>query len=63
MIRARAGEGRSRAKALGQHMSRPQKLPPQQQEEARRRQEQGATLREPAKSYNVGVATISRLAT
>ena len=41
-------------------MGRPPKLTPQQQKEARRRAE-GATLKELAKSYNVGRATISRL--
>jgi len=35
---------------------------PQQQAEARQRRAEGATLKELAKSYNVGVATISRLA-
>ncbi len=50
LIRTRMAEGRS-----------PPKLTPQQQEEARRRRAEGATLKELAKSYNVGVATISRL--
>ena len=63
LIRTRTAEGRSRAKARGQHMGRPPKLTPQQQKEARRRRAQGATLKELAKSYNVGRATISRLAT
>ncbi len=57
----RTAEGRSRAKARGQHMGRPPKLTPQQQKEARRRRHEGATLKELAKSYNVGRATISRL--
>jgi DNA invertase Pin-like site-specific DNA recombinase len=61
LIRTRTAEGRSRAKARGQHMGRPPKLTPQQQKEARRRRAQGATLKELAKSYNVGLATISRL--
>ena len=62
LIRTRTAEGRSRAKARGQHMGRPPKLTPQQQQkEARRRRAQGATLKELAKSYNVGRATISRL--
>ncbi len=61
LIRTRTAEGRSRAKARGQHMGRPPKLTPQQQKEARRRRAEGATLKELAKSYNVGVATISRL--
>ena len=62
LIRTRTAEGRSRAKARGQHMGRPPKLTPQQQKEARRRRAKGATLAELAKSYNVGRATISRLA-
>ncbi len=57
LIRARTAEGRNRAKARGQHMGRP----PKQQKEARRRRAEGATLKELAKSYNVGSATISRL--
>ena len=63
LIRTRTAEGRERAKARGQHMGRPPKLTPQQQREARRRRAEGATLKELAKSYNVGRATISRLAT
>jgi Resolvase, N terminal domain/Helix-turn-helix domain of resolvase len=62
LIRTRTAEGRSRAKARGQHMGRTPKLTPQQQKEARRRRAEGATLKELAKSYNVGRATISRLA-
>jgi len=61
LIRTRTSEGRSRAEARGQHMGRPPKLNPTQQAEARRRRAEGATLTELAKSYNVGVATISRL--
>ena len=61
LIRTRTAEGRSRAKARGQHMGRPPKLTPQQQTGARRRWAEGATLKELAKSYNVGRATISRL--
>ncbi len=62
LIRTRTAEGRSRAKGRGQHMGRPPKLTPQQQAEARQRRAEGATLKELAQSYNVGVATISRLA-
>ena len=62
LIRTRTAEGRSRAKARGQHIGRPPKLTPQQQKEARRRRAQGTTLAELAKSNNVGRATISRLA-
>lgn len=61
LIRIRTAEGRSRAKANGQHMGRKPKLTPQQQAEARQRRAEGATLRELADSYNVGVATIARL--
>ena len=62
LIRTRTAEGRSRAKARGKHMGRPPALTPQQQDEARQRRAEGATLKELAASYNVGVATISRLA-
>lgn len=62
LIRTRTAEGRSRAKARGQHMGRKPKLTAQQQTEARQRRAEGATLRELADSYNVGVATIARLA-
>ena len=61
LIRTRTAEGRERAKARGQHLGRPPKLTAQQQEEARRRRAGGATLKELAKSYNVGRTTISRL--
>jgi DNA invertase Pin-like site-specific DNA recombinase len=61
LIRTRTAEGRARAKARGQPMGRPPKLTQQQQKEARCRRAEGATLKELAKSYNVGVATISRL--
>ena len=61
LIRTRTAEGRSRAKERGQHMGRPRALTPQQQAEARRRRAEGATLKELARSYNVGIATISRL--
>jgi DNA invertase Pin-like site-specific DNA recombinase len=61
LIRTRAAEGPSRAKARGQRMGRPSKLTHVQKVEARRRAE-GATLKELAESYGVGLATISRLA-
>jgi DNA invertase Pin-like site-specific DNA recombinase len=63
LIRTRTAEGRSRAKAQGQHMGRPPKLTPQQQKEARQKRAEGATLKELAQTYNVGRATISRLTT
>ena len=62
LIRTRTAEGRSRAKARGQHMGRPPSLTQTQKAEARQRRAEGATLKELARSYNVGVATISRLA-
>jgi DNA invertase Pin-like site-specific DNA recombinase len=61
LIRTRTAEGRCRAKARGQHMGRPPALTPQQAREARQRRANGATLKELADSYNVGLATISRL--
>jgi transposase len=42
-------------------MGRPPKLTSQQQAEARKRRADGTTLKELAKSYNVGIATIARL--
>lgn len=61
LIRTRTAEGRSRAKARGQHMGRPPKLTEVQKVEARQRRAEGATLKELALSYNVARATISRL--
>jgi DNA invertase Pin-like site-specific DNA recombinase len=62
LIRARTGEGRARAKARGQSLGRKPKLTPHQKREAiRRRDEQGETVREIARSYNVSASTISRL--
>src|SRR5271167_3159332 len=61
LIRTRTAEGRSRAKKRGQHMGRPPKLTDAQKAEARRRRAEGATLKELAESYDVGLATISRL--
>jgi len=61
LIRTRTAEGRSRAKERGQHMGRPPKLSAAQRAEACDRRDQGATLSELARSYNVSPATISRL--
>src|ERR1700736_1745982 len=61
LIRTRTAEGRSRAQKRGQHMGRPPKLTPAQKAEARRRSEEGATLAELARSYDVSASTISRL--
>jgi DNA invertase Pin-like site-specific DNA recombinase len=54
LIRTRAAQCRSRPKARGQHMRRPPSLSPPQQSEARKRCVKGATLKELARSYNVG---------
>jgi DNA invertase Pin-like site-specific DNA recombinase len=61
LIRARTGEGRARAEARGQRMGRPPKLTPHQQKEAIKRREQGETLADIGRSYNVSPATIWRL--
>src|SRR5271166_320357 len=63
LIRTRTAEGRSRAKAQGKAMGRPPSLTPAPQKEARRRRAEGATLKELAKSYNVGISTIRRATT
>jgi DNA invertase Pin-like site-specific DNA recombinase len=61
LICTRTAEGRARAKARGAHMGRPSALTPAQQAEARQRRAEGATLKELAQSYNVGITTIARL--
>jgi DNA invertase Pin-like site-specific DNA recombinase len=62
LICTRTAEGRSGAKARGQHTGQPSTLTPQRQEEATQRCAEGATPKELAKSHNVGIETISRLA-
>ena len=61
LIRARTGEGRARAVARGQRMGRPFKLTDHQKRDAIKRRNQGETLAEIGRSYNVSPATISRL--
>lgn len=62
LIRARTGEGRERAKALGVKMGRKLKLTPHQIREAiTRRDREGETVREIARTFNVSHSTISRL--
>jgi DNA invertase Pin-like site-specific DNA recombinase len=61
LIRTRTAEGRSRAKARGQHMGRPCKLTFSQMAEAGDRLSGGEPQADIARSYNVSVATISRL--
>jgi DNA invertase Pin-like site-specific DNA recombinase len=59
LIRARTGKGRARAVARGQRMGRPFKLTDHQKREAIKRRNQGETLADIARSYNVSPATIS----
>jgi DNA invertase Pin-like site-specific DNA recombinase len=54
LIRTRTAEGRSRAKAQGKHMGRPQ------QKEATNRRAQGATLQELAERYDRSISTMRR---
>jgi DNA invertase Pin-like site-specific DNA recombinase len=63
LIPARTGEGRERAKARGVKMDRKLKLTPHQIREAIGRRDNGETVRDIARSYNVSHSTISRLAT
>ena len=58
LIRTRTGEGRARAVARGQRMGRPPKLTPHQRREAIKRRENGETLAEIGRSYDVSGATI-----
>jgi DNA invertase Pin-like site-specific DNA recombinase len=61
LIKARTGEGRTRAKARGVRFGRPPVLTPHQRQEAIQRLTEGATQADVARSYNVSQATISRL--
>ncbi len=61
LIRARTGEGRSRAKARGVRLGRRPKLTRHQRREALERRAKGEPLTEIARSYNVSHSTISRL--
>ena len=61
LIRSRTSEGRERAKARGVRMGRPPKLTTHQKREAKTRIEQGDTLEDIARSFNVHHSTISRL--
>ena len=63
LIRARTGEGRSRAKARGVHMGRPPKLTPHQKREALKALADGtATQADLARRFNLSSSTISRMA-
>jgi DNA invertase Pin-like site-specific DNA recombinase len=61
LIRARTGEGRSRAKARGVRFGRPPKLTPHQRREALQRLANGATQSDVARTYAVSHVTIGRL--
>jgi DNA invertase Pin-like site-specific DNA recombinase len=61
LIRARTGEGRAQAKALGVKMGRKPKMTSHQMKEALRRREAGEPMRDIAKDLNVSHSTISRL--
>jgi DNA invertase Pin-like site-specific DNA recombinase len=62
LIRARTNEGRARAVERGQKMGRRFKLTDHQKGEAIKRRNEGETLADIARTYNVSPATISRLA-
>ena len=62
LIRARTGEGRTRAKERGVKFGRPAKLTAHQRREAMQRLADGAVQADLARSYGVSQATISRLA-
>jgi DNA invertase Pin-like site-specific DNA recombinase len=59
LIRARTGEGRSRAKARGVKFGRPRKLTPHQRREALQRLAAGETQADIARTYNVSHALSS----
>jgi DNA invertase Pin-like site-specific DNA recombinase len=61
LIRARTGEGRSRAKARGVQFGRPPVLTAHQRQQALQRLAAGETQADVARTYNVSQATISRL--
>jgi DNA invertase Pin-like site-specific DNA recombinase len=61
LIRTRTGGGPQPCTGARAAYGPPSGPDPQQQAEARKRRAEGATLKELAQSYNVGIATISRL--
>jgi DNA invertase Pin-like site-specific DNA recombinase len=61
LIRARTGEGRTRAKARGVKFGRPLKLTAHQRQEALQRLARGETQADIARTYNVDATTIGRL--
>ena len=63
LIRARTGEGRTRAKAYGVKCGRPRKLTAHQRQEAIARLTAGETQADVARTYNAGATTIGRFQT
>ena len=61
LIRARTGEGRTRAQARGVKFGRPPKLSPHQRREALERLRNGETQADIARTYGVDATTIGRL--
>jgi DNA invertase Pin-like site-specific DNA recombinase len=61
LTRIRTGVGRPRAKENGISLGSKPKLTPHQKQEAIRRRDEGQSVREIARSYNVSAGTISRL--
>lgn len=61
LIRARTGDGRTRAKERGVKFGRPRKLTSHQRQEALARLTAGETQADIARSYNVDATTIGRL--
>ena len=61
LIKARTTEGRERAKARGVRLGRKPKLTAHQIEEIRKRKQNGESVRELGRSYNVSPNTISRV--
>jgi DNA invertase Pin-like site-specific DNA recombinase len=58
LIRARTGEGRSRAKARGVKFGRPKKLTPHQRQEALQRLAAGETQSDVARTFNIAATTV-----
>jgi DNA invertase Pin-like site-specific DNA recombinase len=60
LIKARTGEGRTRAKANGVHFGPKFKLTPHQRKEAKQRHDNGETYVDIGKSMNVSYMTVAR---
>ena len=61
LIRERTGAGREAAKKRGVQFGRPRKLNPEQMQLVRRLLDEGKSVRELAKTFDVHIATIYRL--